>query len=156
MVLIKTILLGGAFLYAMNSAPHHLEKMRALYLQAGVSERACKELLAFAKANETTADVLTTGYRGAASMIMAKFAGNPFSKISWFRQGRTMLEKAIRASGGCPELRYLRYCVQTHCPRFLGYHRDIESDRACLQLAMTGGADGELKEMIRAALTPGR
>ena len=144
--------LGLFLLLAFALSAQELQKMRALYLQAAGNEAACRNLLSAADPPATTADPVRTGYHGAASMIMAKYVINPFSKISWFRKGRRLLEDAVRADPSNAELRYLRFCVEMSCPHFLGYYGDIAADKAILLAFLSRSRDEQLKQMIRAAL----
>ena len=88
------------------------------------------------------------GYKGGATIIMAKYVSNPFSKISNFRKGRNMLEKAIAMDRTNSELIFLRFAIQTNIPSFLGYSNDIQEDKKHLQNSLPHLKDKALKEHI--------
>lgn len=92
------------------------------------------------------------GYRAGATMLMAKHSLNPFNKLSYFKKGKTMLEKAIQAENNNVELRFLRYTIQTNVPSFLGYSSELIKDRSFLQQSVAGVRDAELKKIITAYL----
>ena len=148
----KTILIGCLVLWAEAGRSQDLRAVRSLFLQAGNSEEACRDLLAKARSfNESNAVMM--GYAGAAAMIMARHTINPFAKISWFREGRRSLDSAIGSDSWSAELHYLRYCIQRHCPGFLGYNGCIAADRAFLFEFLQADGDNELKKMIHEALS---
>lgn len=72
------------------------------------------------------------GYFGLATMMQAKVYSNPFTKLSYFNQGKKILESAIEESPQNMELRFLRYVVQVKVPAILFYTQWIDEDRAAL------------------------
>ena len=88
------------------------------------------------------------GYRGGATMLMAKHAFNPFSKLSYFKKGKLMLESAINADHTNVELRFLRYTIQTNVPGFLNYNSDKNLDRTFISQSLPKLKDQELKKII--------
>lgn len=81
-------------------------------------------------------------------MLMAKYVFNPFSKFSYFKKGKNMLEKAVHADKNNIELRFLRYTIQTNIPAFLGYNDDLETDRLFLKQSLANVKEPELKKII--------
>jgi hypothetical protein len=92
------------------------------------------------------------GYRACATMLMAKHVFNPFSKLSYFKRGRDILEKAIKADRDNIELRFLRYTIQTNVPAFLNYDQFKELDRLFLVNSISKLNDQKLKKIIIAYL----
>lgn len=121
--------------------------IRALYRQAPENEHKATALIRLLDEQYLHTPV-SQGYRGAAGMVMAKHATNPYIKLRYFNQGRDMLERAISSDRNNPELRYLRYTIQVNVPSFLGYNTHIAEDRRFLQTNLYGLADGQLKSMI--------
>lgn len=91
---------------------------------------------------------LSKGYLGAVKMVMAKHTCNPFSKMSYFKKGKLLLEQAILKDSSNAELRYLRLSIQLHVPKFLGYHSQIEMDKKFLQHRNGDIKDEKLKKLI--------
>jgi hypothetical protein len=81
-------------------------------------------------------------------MLMAKHAFNPFSKLSYFKKGKLMLESAIKADQTNVELRFLRYTIQTNVPGFLNYSSDKNLDRTFITQSLARLKDQELKKII--------
>lgn len=88
------------------------------------------------------------GYFALATMIQAKRFGNPFTKLSYFNKGKKILEEAIEENPDNPELRFLRFAVQTKVPAILMYYGDLESDQLILDTYLETNNDG-LAERIR-------
>lgn len=116
------------------------------------SERICKALITQLGPYNEKNNPLLMGYRAGATMLMAKHSLNPFNKLSYFKKGKTMLEKAIQAENNNVELRFLRYTIQTNVPSFLGYSSELIKDRSFLQQSVAGVRDAELKKIITAYL----
>ncbi|MEQ9229244.1 MAG: hypothetical protein RIF46_01075 [Cyclobacteriaceae bacterium] len=68
-------------------------------------------------------------YLGALNMLMANHVGNPFSKISYFQDGKELLESATKEDADNIEIRYLRFINQVEIPSILGYKSNIEEDK---------------------------
>jgi len=108
-----------------------LINLRELYYGASKSASVTETFVN--KVNAIPHDTpLLRGYRGMGSLLKASHAFNPYSKIQYFREGRAMLEEAIREDPQNPELRFFRYSVQTNAPFFLGYSEDIKNDEELL------------------------
>ena len=90
--------------------------------------------------------------KAAATMIMAKHAFNPFSKLSHFNKGKNMLQQAIAADRQNVELRLLRYSIQKSAPSFLGYRDEMAADKNFLKTNLPALKDATLKQMIADAL----
>lgn len=108
-----------------------LVQIRSLYEKAPGGKPYCEELISLLKPYDETTP-LYFGYKGCAYMVMAKHIGSPFSKLSSFRKGKKMLEKAIGADDQNIELRFLRFTIQTNTPSLLGYSGQIKTDRLFL------------------------
>lgn len=124
-------------------------KLRSLYEKAAADEKYCRELLQLLKrAGHQNMDPLHMGYKAGATMMMARHSYNPFSKMSYFTEGRRMLEQAISRDKSNAELRFLRLAIQTNIPDFLNYSDNISTDRIFLENAVQEISDLALKNMI--------
>lgn len=124
-----------------------INDVRMLYKKSATSESACREMVQMlAKFDEQ--HPLLLGYKASGTMMMAKYVFNPFSKLSYFKKGKQMLEKAIEADKTCFELRFLRFAAQTNVPSFLGYHDRIENDKDFMLKGLTEMTDKKLKELV--------
>lgn len=127
-------------------------QVRNMYSKAPATEKHCKSLLELLNPVNERQHPLLGGYKGCATMIMAKHVFNPFSKLSYFNKGKKILEQAIAADTANVELRYLRFTVQTNSPVFLGYNGKLTADRAFLQRNLPHVKDASLSLMISTAL----
>jgi hypothetical protein len=88
------------------------------------------------------------GYEAAYHMFMAKHTGNPLKKMSYFRNGKKMLEEEITNNPSEIELRYIRLCIQYYIPSYLGYKDNIEEDKDFLVNNLYKLKDKETKQLI--------
>ena len=145
------------FLFAMlllvNSGPvfsdPNLREVRSLFIRAASDESACKKLVQMLRPYTEKTNPLLSGYRGNATMMMAKYVFNPISKISHFNRGKSVLENAIRADPENIELLFLRFCTQANSPGFLGYKENMEKDKKMILSNLASVDDPNLKSMIK-------
>ena len=125
-----------------------ITEVRNWYQQAEQKEKACKEMITMLKDYNEKNHPLYAGYKGCATMMMAKHVINPVSKLSWFIKGRNLLEASLDNEPLNIELRFLRFANQTNIPSFLGYHSDIEKDKNFLLKSLPQVTDASLKKKI--------
>lgn len=123
-------------------------EIRSLYEKAPTEESACNKLIEILSPYNEKNNPLYAGYKASAIMMMAKHVFNPFSKMSYFKKGKRILENAIKADEKNIELRFLRYNAQTHTPSFLGYNGDIKKDKEFLESSFSQITDVRLKEFM--------
>lgn len=133
----------------INEIPS-ISEVRSLYQKSMTSEDACKKLIHILEPYKK--DPLYLGYSGCATMLMAKHAFNPFSKFSYFKKGKRMLEEAIKADGKNFELRFLRFTAQTNMPSFLGYNDSITRDKTFILDSFSQIKDVKLEEYVLPSL----
>lgn len=149
-VILPAILLFYS-LVCMANVPS-ITEIRVKLHNATSNEKACRDLINELGAYNERNNPLFAGYKGGATMIMAKHVFNPFSKLSYFNKGKSILEKAIQAEGKNVELRFLRYSIQTSVPAFLGYKSRLKNDYNFLKQAIPGIKDANLKKIITSYL----
>ncbi len=125
-----------------------IEDVRVLFHKAESSQKVCVELIELLEPYNDKNNALFLGYKGSANMLMAKHSINPFSKLSYFKKGKLMLEKAIQFDQKNVELRFLRYTIQTNVPSFLNYKDNKEIDRVFLLQSLNRLNDQKLKNII--------
>lgn len=125
-----------------------LKEVRILYQQASREETSCRRLIEILTPNDNRTNALFEGYKASATMMMAKYCINPFSKLSYFKKGKQMLENAILAQPDNIELRFLRFAIQSEIPFFLGYNDSIEMDKKIILKALPFIIDEDLKGVI--------
>jgi len=67
-------------------------------------------------------------YLGAAKTLMAEIVSNPYSKYSYFKDGKELIERAVNSNPTNPEIRYVRFMIQLNTPDFLDYNDDLVTD----------------------------
>jgi hypothetical protein len=91
------------------------------------------------------------GYTAAGLMISASYENNPLIKLKYFNNGKAILEEVISEHQKNIELHYIRFTIQEHCPRILGYRGQLNQDKLLLlqQISKTTIAiDKDLEERI--------
>ncbi len=127
-----------------------INEIRALYEKSLKSEDDCTKLIKMIAPYKN--EPLLLGYSGCATMMMAKHVFSPFSKLSYFKEGKAMLEDAIKADEKNFELRFLRFTAQTYMPSFLGYHDSIEKDKNFMLNSFSQIKDVSLEQYVLPAL----
>lgn len=125
-----------------------ISDVRIMFHNAASGEDSCKDLIRLLEPFNEIKNPLLLGYRGSSTILMAKHVINPYSKLSYFKKGKGMLEKAIQSDPKNIELRFLRYTIQTNIPAFLSYNSQIENDRRFLTQSLSRMSDNELKKII--------
>jgi hypothetical protein len=105
-----------------------IDGIRKEYEKVRTDSSSCAKLYKKVKQLETT-DNLSLGYKGAIIASMANYSKNKQEKINLFKEGKQLLEKAVAKDSTNVELRFLRMTIQTNCPKALGYHKQIASDK---------------------------
>ena len=134
--------------FVSSAKTPEIEDVRILFHKAESSQRVCLELIEILEPYNEKNNALLFGYRASGIMLMAKHLINPFSKLSYFKRGKLMLEKAILFDQKNVELRFLRYTIQTNVPAFLNYSDNKEKDRAFLNQSLNKLNDQKLKIII--------
>lgn len=98
---------------------------------APTDKNVCLEMIDMLRQNSSNHKLL--GYLGAYTMIKANHQINPFNKLSSFKRGKSILEKAIKSLPTDVELRYVRYAIQSSIPSFLGYDQNLKEDKEILE-----------------------
>ena len=145
------LILIWALLFTMtgyNKASVSLTEVRQLFQRASTDESACRALIKLLQPYTEKENPVLSGYKGTATMMMANYVFSPFTKISYFKRGKSILEKAIMADQNNAELRFLRYSVQTNIPFFLGYKGQVNSDEKLLLSAISTMQEQDLRLMV--------
>lgn len=122
--------------------------IRNLYDKASTSREDAEKLKAALESIHSP-DECIKGYIAASRMIEAKHVYNPSTKLSYFNHGKSLLDNAIRNAPGNIELKFLRICIQSNAPSFLGYNTHIATDKASILSAYPLLTDLDLKKRIK-------
>ena len=124
-----------------------LAEVRTLFGKSATDEASCVKLLSLLEKLPRENSTLIA-YKAVATMMMAKFVFNPYSKLSKFNEGKRMLDQSVGSDNNNIETRFLRFVVQTNSPQFLGYNTDISNDKKFIFNLIDKVMDAELKDMI--------
>ncbi|MGJ1410769.1 hypothetical protein ACR78Z_13945 [Sphingobacterium thalpophilum] len=105
----------------------NVDKIRREYAEAVKNEDICELNLEQLRAGAKS--VTEKVYCAAYEILLAKHMGNPFKKISQFKEGKRHLEELIDENPEHIEARFIRWSVQVHAPSFLGYKDNILEDK---------------------------
>ncbi|MCW3101671.1 MAG: hypothetical protein JWO09_111 [Bacteroidetes bacterium] len=137
-------ILASASLQAQNIST---EQLRKAYYKLNTDSATCAEL--YAKVSKTNSpDNLITGYKGAITASMASHVKSKQEKIKLFTNGKKLLEQAIAADSANVELRFLRFTIQTNCPKALGYYRQADTDKRYILSHLDSLKNTSLKNKI--------
>jgi hypothetical protein len=125
-----------------------LQEVRIHYQSAATKENDCRQLLKELETVEEKSNPVLGGYRASAMMMMANHVFNPFKKLSYFNDGKALLERSIAADGQNVELRFLRFAAQSECPSFLNYNSQVDADKQLLLNSLSQIKDQQLKKML--------
>lgn len=125
-----------------------VSEVRNLYQKAAFESKSCTKIITLLDTYTEKNNALLAGYKACATMMMANYVSNPYSKLSNFKEGKILLEKCIKADGDNIELRFLRFSVQSKAPSFLGYNASIKGDKTFLINSISNLNDSDLKQRI--------
>lgn len=123
--------------------------VRNLYYKASANRDDAEAFNTFLTASPNIHTSLLEGYRGMCYMIRANHSWNPYNKLSFFNKGKDLLDGSIQKAPQNMELRFLRFCVQTNAPGFLGYSGKIAEDKALILSLYGTCEDADLKSRVR-------
>lgn len=128
----------------------NIREYRKLLQTGEDSERDAKALIQ--KSTEAYQDTKLPIYKGFLAVghfFMAKHSFNPLKKMSYFNEGKKIMESALREDPQNLEVRLMRLITQENAPRILGYNRNIRDDRAYLTREYSKADDKDLKVYIK-------
>ena len=147
---------GSLFLYFLFACSYtamantvDLVKLRRMYYNAVDSRASAKVFSNTMKSINAGGDPILICYKGMADLIQASHSYNPYSKLAYFNSGKDLLEKAVKAAPTNIEIRFMRYCVQSNAPFFLGYSGETKNDKKFILDGWRNISDQDLKIKIK-------
>ena len=108
--------------------------VREMYFEGWQGTCGATELSDLLSEHEVNEDPLLLAYKGAALATLAKCKKTPFSKMSVFKDGKSLLNEAVAKAPESLEIRFLRYTIQTNIPNFLNYNNQEEDKKLILEI----------------------
>jgi hypothetical protein len=142
MILILCATLGISF----NAQSMDLEIIRVNYIRAVSDKKLCQTMIE--ELSTSTESAVYLAYLGAFQIIWAKHSSNPISKFKSFKKGKRNIEDAVMVNPKNVEIRLLRLSVQSNCPSFLGYTKNIEEDKKFIQSNIKNITSAFLKDWM--------
>lgn len=101
-----------------------------------------------AKQNQTMP--INLAYTGVSAAMQAEYASGPWNKLRFFNDGKKALEKAISMDPFNPEIRFLRFSIQSNIPALLMYSGDLDKDLLLIEQYLKSTPDIETGFWIKA------
>lgn len=120
---------------------NNLAIARSLFNTAHVKKEDCNMLI---ELTNNSGNIVIQGYNASAMMVSSKYLINPFKISKIFNEGKELLEDLISENFDDVELRYLRYTIQLNTPKFVGYNKNIDEDRAIIIRYIKSNPSSEL------------
>ncbi|WP_426061442.1 hypothetical protein [Hymenobacter sp. B1770] len=111
-------------------SPYDPSNLRRHYEQAAADKTAGEKFYKLL-ANYKDRDALVLGYKGAAEAIRARDA-SMFNKMSYVQDAARTFEQAVSLDPQNPEIRFLRFSVESNLPAFLGLSKHVDEDKEML------------------------
>ena len=131
-----------------QAAAPDLAQLRKLYVSASSQKDDSQKLSNLLNSADSTFKPVFLCYKGAATIIKAKYAVSPVKKLSLFKNGKQLIEQAISRDTMNIEMRYIRLTIQKNLPPFLHYNSNVLTDKDFLQMNIANEQDSELKTMV--------
>jgi len=113
-----------------------LTQSRQLFFDFNNEKCAPEKLFDLLEKNSTNDPVLLA-YKGSARASSADCAFLPNTKLKRFKEGKYLINEAIKLDKSNAEIRFLRLSVQSKAPGFLGYNENISEDKIIVLSALT-------------------
>ena len=130
--------------FALANLRHHFEQAAA--------DKAAGEKFYKLLADYNDHDGLVLAYKGASEAIRARDA-SMFNKLTYVQDASRTFEQAVSINSANPEIRFLRFTVESNLPGFLGLSKHVDEDKALLlNAALThpgSGLDAEAFRTVR-------
>ena len=128
----------------------NLKEYRALLQTGEKSEKSAKTLIdKSTTAYKNSKEPVYLGFLAVGKFFMAKHAFNPLKKMSYFNEGKKLMENSLKAEPGNLEVRLMRLITQESVPKILGYSQNISEDRTYLTRSYKNTEDEDLKIYIK-------
>ena len=125
----RIFLIFCMFIVSVSLSAQEVSDIRRLYTESVRDEAKCKALYEKLFADKNIKDPVVLGYKGAVAMVMAKYVSSPLSKLSYFKEGKELLESAIKKAPQNLELHFIRFGIQENLPSILMYNENLNEDK---------------------------
>ena len=152
LLLFLLLLASGAPVAAQAGSSADLPTLRHLYAEASVSEVAANQLRLRLR-GYAGADAAVLAYQAVGEALQARYGWSPLAKLRAVRAAQELFGRAVALEPDNVEVRFLRFTVESHIPRYLGFSPHLADDRAHIMRGARHfpslGLDGQSQRMIR-------
>lgn len=136
------------------SSPYLPATLRRHY-ELAAADKAAGETFYKLLADYKDRDALVLGFKAAAEAIRARDA-SMFNKLTYVQDAARTFEQAVGLDPHNPEIRFLRFSVESNLPAFLGLSKHVDEDKELLLHAALShpksGLDAEAFRAVRSFL----
>lgn len=105
-----------------------VDALRKEYYKVTSDSATCAKLYSKVCKDNST-DNIIIGYKGAIMAAMANHIKNKQEKLKLFNSGKKFIDQSVITDNENVELRFLRFTIQSNCPKALGYNNQLDSDK---------------------------
>ena len=138
-------------LHSVSSSPYHPANLRHHY-ELAAADKAAGEKFYQLLVDYKDHDALVLAYKGASEAIRARDA-SMFNKLTYVQDAAKTFEQAVSIDPRNPEVRFLRFSVESNLPAFLGLSKHVDEDKEMLLNAALShpksGLDAEAFRTVR-------
>lgn len=113
------------------------DKLRELYWRA--TDDVAIRIFYQQAAQEPLSDAVVLAYQGVATAMQAQVADGIQEKIRYFSDGKAKIEEAVKLDPNNPEIRFLRFSIQSEVPAILGYRDHVTDDFQVMMYNLSQG-----------------
>lgn len=113
---------------ALNITSYKLSELRTEYLAASKDEDAAEQFYS-KMVKYAGKEPVVLAYKAASEAVMAKYAWNPYFKMKHLNTSLEIFNEAVALDQDHPEIRFLRFVVEYHVPRYLNLSGHLEEDK---------------------------
>lgn len=131
---------------------YKIPDLRKVYSQATKDKETYEQLakhLADYKGNE----VMVLGFQAGIQGVGAKYARGFYAKLKQVRTSAHLFEEVLKKDADNPEVRFLRYTIEYHIPRYLLMSGNLQDDKRIILNSLhtypRSGIDAEAFRIMR-------
>lgn len=125
-----------------------IDQIRSDFIRSNNSTQNAKNFLKLTQRGLQNDQDIFKAYYGAAVVMKASYC-SIFSKLAAFKEGKKIVESAIKRNPDNLEMRMIRICIQSNVPKILGYSGQIESDKNKIKTWVSDLKDQKQKAFLQ-------
>ncbi|HLP13967.1 MAG TPA: hypothetical protein VK177_18690 [Flavobacteriales bacterium] len=135
--------------FLLRPAPG-LERLRDGYFNAAANKESLPVLLKSVE-KSSSKDHIYYCYRSAYYSLEANFTSSITKKLKYFNLCKDDIAKSFSIKDSF-DARFIRFCIQSESPSFLGYNQNVEDDKKYILQHLKSESPGTYKTNVKAYL----